>query len=1029
MQKIRKNKILNKWILVIISIFLFISTVTIGFISVGYSKVENEDSFGFVDTIDLIDSGDATWNCGSGSILGSVTGEGGGMCGGSPSAKNGTLTIKYLGTLEGIISFDYDLTLNGGNCTIDNKDVTISGSETINISEDYSSFEIKIESASGNKTTTINIKNFSCTVNEPITLTFLPSQNGNYTVNGNQINEQFVLETNGITSFTLQCQPDEGYSFAGWSFDGNIINNKNPLTMTYGNDATIFPVFYSNELALFTNNGKNFYDLQEAIDSANNSSDKTIRLIKSGIIESSKSYELRNGIALFIPNSETATMYDDNYEQALVETSLGTAKEYLNLVIPDNTTINIYDNSMIYVGGVAFVTSSASTCYVTGGYGHISLSGTNSTINLYNSSKLYCYGYITGNGIVNAYSGAKVNELFQITGWRGGTKALSMLNNSQKVFLVNQYYIQNIETQFRIYKGANLEVITGVTVTLFGKQATSTIFLGDSGVFIIEEGYIERVYDYENDRIIYNIEGNANLSSITLKLQVNLESANYILPITNNFEINVVGNSSIEISQNLCLLPGVKLLIDENAQIRFSDNTSLIVYDNDVWFGKNYACTHDIEVINYAASLNKKPARTLTADSPDAEIDLNGEMILNNGAAIYTTLSYDENKNVKGAANIHTSKGTGKIRYVQGLGTETVTYQKPNNSDDYDSIPIAPAYLKNGVTASTEYFIPSNVEGGINGKTVLFNKETEERTLEENTSVTYNLTYVNDENNQINQSSYTVNESFVLPTAEESGFSYKNFTLKYWEIPNQGIYKPGSTVALGDLGNIEVRAVWGGWINTNGESFYIDYNSGEYLKGLNKVMSQENLLEICLFDENTGSFKDDYIGVYKNSKDNKNYYVLHGKVVETSGFMNIPIDLANFIYEYIFIQEDNSLLTNGTYYVESKDDNALPSGYYTFDESGYIIKEDADTNNYNGSVYITNVNDQGDATYIDGIRISYGLFLYNGHYYYSDSEGLIVKDKTFYISKVNDTGIKEGLYYFDSEGRMYDENFNLIEVN
>ncbi len=64
-------------------------------------------------------------------------------------------------------------------------------------------------------------------------------------------------------------------------------------------------------------------------------------------------------------------------------------------------------------------------------------------------ASLYAYGYITGDGVVEA-KGAKVYEYFQIMDWRGGTAGSNMPSESNKAhrtFCFSQYYVQNIEAK------------------------------------------------------------------------------------------------------------------------------------------------------------------------------------------------------------------------------------------------------------------------------------------------------------------------------------------------------------------------------------------------------------------------------------------------------------------------------------------------------------------------------------------------------------------------------------------------------
>ena len=128
--------------------------------------------------------------------------------------------------------------------------------------------------------------------------------------------------------------------------------------------------------------------------------------------------------------------------------------------------------------------------------------------------------------------------------------------------------------------------------------------------------------------------------------------------------------------------------------------------------------------------------------------------------------------------------------------------------------------------------------------------------------------------------------------------------------------------------------------------------------------------------------------------------------------------------EYLYVSNDGDLYKNGTYYLTSKDDDILPSGYYEFDENGYIVREDKDNTMYNQTLYVKN-----NITYIDGIRVAYGLFEQDNYLYYSDANGNLIKNKTFFISNTNEINISIGLYYFDAEGRMCNEKLIPIEAN
>ncbi len=106
-------------------------------------------------------------------------------------------------------------------------------------------------------------------------------------------------------------------------------------------------------------------------------------------------------------------------------------------------------------------------------------------IDVQNGASLYAYGYITGDGVVEAKCRAKVYEYFQIMDWRGGTAGSNMLSESNKAhrtFLFSQYYVQNIEAKLRIHSGAVENIVTSVTASI-ATQSVTVPFLGTDGLF------------------------------------------------------------------------------------------------------------------------------------------------------------------------------------------------------------------------------------------------------------------------------------------------------------------------------------------------------------------------------------------------------------------------------------------------------------------------------------------------------------------------------------------------------------------
>ena len=1027
MNKLKKNRLFNKLILVIISIFLGISLITFNYFKVGRSAI-----IGGLDSalnLSLSCSGDALWEVESRKINCEVKSEKG-TC---STTKEGTLTIEYIGTGERDLSFEYAVS-STREIKIDGKNITSDGSFNKKMMQNER-ISIFVKSTDASNATKINITNIKLGIDKNITLTFLPSENGTYKLNGTEIIEKYEYITKANIDFELSAIPNDGYKFVGWSFNDKIVSSETPFKSNYTEDAIVKCIFINKDSAVFSNSNKTFYDLQEAIDSANNSDDKDIILKDSCTIFNDDDTEINydfNGVNLIIPSSS----YFSNYgEPAFVANKISKeTKCYKKLIIDNNVHLNFNNESKLVID-IKFI-NAASGGQAGGGspqgdYGEINLAGENSKIILNSGSHLYAYGYITGSGIVEAKSGSNVVELFQINDFRGGSITSRMKN---KVFPFNQYYVQNIECNFRIYSGSTVEVKTALYASN-NINLAEFIFISDSkGLFkLSNNGILRRYYNGSSDEICYELEqGTSDISNISLKVAgISVDSSNYVLPITNNMELKIKFGSTVNVNQDLCLLPGSKISIEDGGTLNINEGKKVYLYDKNNWIGKKYAYGNDLDEIVFSPS--KKYTRT-NNDLINVRFDINGKLNISNEAGIFTT--YNSNN----YANVYSSSGTGEIYYNGTPVNEEVTYQY--NGDTENSIPIQQLALrnsKNEVESSSDTYLFLKNEGSLTDSLYYFDNDQSKWIKKDNTIKTYKITFIDSDKTVTKE--YATNADFKFPTSNDDQFKkflYNDkYTVKKWRIENSGIYDSGVSYKLTTTRDLLAIAIYGGWYTDidNKSKYYLDYDDGELYKGLKKVeTSNKDDVEICYFDENNGLFKEDYTSTYLNQTDNKYYFINNG-VVQENGFYKY-LDSSNN-YNYVFVNNANTLLVDiNNYYIDvsNLNNSILPSGYYSFDKSGLIKKEDTNTNNYNGdNVYITNIDNKGDSTYINGIRVSYGLFISDNHYKYSNKEGYIVKSGTYYVSNIsninNQNNIKEGLYYFDENGYMYDEEFNIIEVN
>ena len=523
-----------------------------------------------------------------------------------------------------------------------------------------------------------------------VKVVFVEAEHGKYIVNDSE--KAFPQTFNqALTNFHLLAYPDEGYRFLGWYDDqGNRINDEKDTYIEFTNDCTVTARFATQDTATFKVGNKTFTGLQAAIDYAQGSSDKTITLASDGSIYGD--YTIPAGITLLIPFDAAGTTYTDVPGYTTTEDKTRTA--FRKLTMEEGASIIVEGEGAISVGGKHYTCSNSNCCITTGPYGQIQMEA-GSSITLGSDAKLYAWGYITGDGQITANSGAEVYEYFQIMDWRGGSCTSDMEGNQKKVFPFSQYYVQNIEAELTIQAGASEKAY--LSITALSGLVTKSVFIdyvGEGSLFSLKNnGTFTKKYDPKNDRIIFKITGDAELSEIQLKIKLsflgetNIRSSDYVLPINNNVDMQILSGTTT-VSKDAALLPGVTVSIAEGAELKVAEGANLYVYDAERW--GNYCSAGNKKFIPISYSPSKRYTRTQD-DLIDAEIDVNGTLTA--AGAIYTTGTPTED-----GANICSSEGTGVYVQQGQLGKSSETYQciQDDRTPNYTAIPITPAKLHNG---------------------------------------------------------------------------------------------------------------------------------------------------------------------------------------------------------------------------------------------------------------------------------------------------------------------------------------------
>ena len=622
-----------------------------------------------------------TWTVGEDYITGKVKSYEEGC---DKKATVSTLTIKNNSGKRSKLFFNYSVDLNGGTVEVGETKVESKGEYSIEFTDETGSVQVVITSASTDNDTSVTITNIKLIVEQDVTTTFQKVESGNYSVDGETISENKVITRSSLTPYKLVATPDEGYKFVGWYnvTDGAYFIGGAEADI-YVSSNCVLTAKFVKEGSIFEVGSDKFDDIDDAVNYAAGNNIGKITLLKDYTMEGN--HTIPSGITLLIPFDDAGTLFTTTPDAVSSGSVSNKNNEFRRLTLVEGATLTVKGG--LSVGGQHRSCAGSSAGYMTGNYGQVWLSA-GSSIVVESTGSLYAWGFVSGEGTVTAKSGATVYEWYQITDFRGGSATMRMGN---KVFPFSQYYVQNIESALTLEQGASEKVYAAV-------YASETInysmipFVGDDGMFKVVSGSLTKQYDGTTDRIIYTVNGQAEVNNLNLSLAgIKVSSKSYVLPLTNNMTVNLTEGSKLTINQTAALLPGVQANIAQNAEMIISRGNSVYVYDRDEWIANNYTCNGKFVAVRYAPS---KAYNRKDADLLDAKVNINGTLSVN--GAIYTTA---------GGANICSSEGTGKYVQQNTPDTETIiTYQytQSGSSVTAHEIPITPAKLHNADGSYTE---------------------------------------------------------------------------------------------------------------------------------------------------------------------------------------------------------------------------------------------------------------------------------------------------------------------------------------
>ena len=623
--------------------------------------------------------------------------------------KTNTVTITNTGSETATLKFDYsvsNLDTEETGAFVINGDASYSANQQSSYSGNYSvlldagqSITISFRAPRPSKTATLKLSNFSLTVAAATSNVTFDYNNslGSVTVDGSVVSSGETQQI-ALSGASLVATPNSGVSFLGWvDGEGRLLSSATSYTLQPAADMTVKAVFASeNSSAWFlVDSAYLFDDLNSACTKGS-----TVVLAANGTLPAGN-YTIPSGVTLLIPFDSANTLYTT--APGVVENSYSTPSVYRTLTMASGAHVTV--NGALSVSGEQS-SKMGYNGHPSGALGFIDMnSGSTITVN----GSLYAWGYIKGSGAVTVKSGGVVYEDFQITDWHGGDATSNMIDNSNKVLPVNQYYVQNIEVPLTIEAGGIEKIYYSVYVSVAGVQSSTVDFIGPSGIFYNTSGGITKDYDESTDRLSFVFDGESTFSNLVLSIKVailgsvTIDTAKYHFPVSNHLDIVLTEGSSMALNADVAMLPGATLKIEKDATITIGSGYSVYVYDASEWatlevktyptagteipIGTGFVYSNKVvRPVNYTTSRKTTSPRKTVGD---AVVLVDGTLDVSAGY-LYTTKS--------GASIISTGTGTVKVQAGKSDATTSQVVQGGNENKElvYYTIPLTSAQLLNG---------------------------------------------------------------------------------------------------------------------------------------------------------------------------------------------------------------------------------------------------------------------------------------------------------------------------------------------
>ncbi len=415
--------------------------------------------------------------------------------------------------------------------------------------------------------------------------------------------------------------------------------------------------------------------LEEALDFVNKNSGNayTIYMVKDYTLPAGN-YTLPANATLLVPMSGQTTSIGTSLARV---TSAVTRSCNVQLTFATGVNITVYGTIET---GSRQMSSSGATGYQTGSYGRIHMNA-NSRIDMESGSKIYCWGYITGTGVINAKDGSTIIEQFELGDFKGGGVASQMLDNSYKVFLVTHYFYQSIEADVIYRPGSQALGYSTAAISSAAQNANGVKIVGETGsgsLFLMdakdmrEDTWLKKEYDPATERAVWTLNSGATLGSLSINISgANMQSANYILPISSQMDLKL-NYGDMTLNQSTYFMPGSSFEIGREATLKIPSGKELYFIDQENWV-KGYSVTNYLCTPNFSPTRSGNgPRHGMKSDNtniPDAEFFIHGTVEVT--GSFFTSGT---------GANLHsTNADAGKVVFKSAAAANKSFYQCNSN--------------------------------------------------------------------------------------------------------------------------------------------------------------------------------------------------------------------------------------------------------------------------------------------------------------------------------------------------------------